>query len=95
MSLTGPLLTICSVSGLRTQTFSEHFPGSEFFNRHRRSRNLESSPCFGTYWIPAPHLAQKALPAFSSASASHLKAYDPVRQPPPPAAHSNFANHQL
>jgi hypothetical protein len=27
MSLTGPLLTICSVSGFRTQTFSEHFPG--------------------------------------------------------------------
>jgi len=55
MSLTGPLLTICSVSGFRTRTFSEHFPGSEFFNRRRRSRNLESSPCFGMYWISAPH----------------------------------------
>jgi hypothetical protein len=30
MSLTGHLLAICSVSGFRTRTFSEHFPESEF-----------------------------------------------------------------
>ena len=35
-----------------------------------------------------------ALPAFSPASASRLKAYDLALQLPRTAANSNFANHQ-
>ena len=56
--------------------------------------HLESSSCSGTYRVSVSHLAQNALPAFSPASASRLKAYNLPLQLPRTAANSNSANHQ-